>query len=109
MACCAKCGMMNPDSAVFCTRCGAQLRSTQDTTRSAQPATGISTVNNYYYGRLRRRDRRRFGCGSPSATPAAFAEKEVIHEIVLVPCAYCGSLFPQTSIACPNCGAKRKT
>jgi hypothetical protein len=39
-----------------------------------------------------------------SATPI----KEVIREVVLIPCAYCGGLMPQTSIFCPNCGARRK-
>ncbi len=35
-------------------------------------------------------------------------EKEVIKEIVMVPCQYCGSLIPQTSLFCNNCGAGRK-
>jgi hypothetical protein len=35
--------------------------------------------------------------------------KEVTREVVLVPCAYCGGLMPQTSLFCPNCGARRKT
>lgn len=34
--------------------------------------------------------------------------KEIIREVVLVPCAYCGGLMPQTSVFCPNCGARRK-
>jgi hypothetical protein len=34
--------------------------------------------------------------------------KEIIREVVLVPCAYCGGLMPQTSLFCPNCGARRK-
>ncbi len=34
--------------------------------------------------------------------------KEVVKEIVLIPCGYCGSLMPQTAIFCPNCGARRK-
>jgi len=32
-------------------------------------------------------------------------EKEVIG---MVRCEYCGSLMPQTSTVCPNCGAPRK-
>lgn len=36
------------------------------------------------------------------------AEKEIIKEIVMIPCAYCGSLTPQTALFCGNCGAKRK-
>lgn len=39
----------------------------------------------------------------PSAT-----QKEVIREVVLIPCSYCGGLMPQTSLFCPNCGARRK-
>ncbi len=39
----------------------------------------------------------------PSAT-----QKEVIREVVLIPCSYCGGLIPQTSLFCPNCGARRK-
>lgn len=35
-------------------------------------------------------------------------EKEIIKEIVLIPCQYCGSLIPQTSLFCNNCGARRK-
>ncbi len=34
--------------------------------------------------------------------------KEVTREVVLVPCSYCGGLMPQTSVFCPNCGARRK-
>lgn len=41
------------------------------------------------------------------AAPAVI--KEVEREVVLIPCAYCSSLMPQTAIFCPNCGARRKT
>ena len=34
--------------------------------------------------------------------------KEVTREVVLIPCTYCSGLMPQTSIFCPNCGARRK-
>ncbi len=34
--------------------------------------------------------------------------KEVTKEVVLIPCSYCGGLMPQTSVFCPNCGARRK-
>jgi hypothetical protein len=34
-------------------------------------------------------------------------EKEIIREVVMIPCKYCGALMPQTDTACPNCGAKR--
>ncbi|MCJ7633124.1 zinc-ribbon domain-containing protein [Candidatus Bathyarchaeota archaeon] len=35
-------------------------------------------------------------------------QKEVIREVVLIPCSHCGALMPQTSLFCPNCGARRK-
>ena len=35
--------------------------------------------------------------------------KEIVKEVVLIPCSYCGGLMPQTSVFCPNCGARRKT
>jgi len=35
--------------------------------------------------------------------------KETIREVVMIPCAYCRNLMPQTSRLCPNCGAARKT
>jgi hypothetical protein len=34
--------------------------------------------------------------------------KEVTREVVLIPCSYCAGLMPQTSLFCPNCGARRK-
>ncbi|MGA3290675.1 MAG: zinc ribbon domain-containing protein [Candidatus Bathyarchaeia archaeon] len=96
MTICSKCGAQNTDGAAFCNKCGMQLQSAR------------TVVNNYYYGRLRRRDRRRLSQGGQGVAPAVFAEKEVIKEVVLVPCSYCGSLMPQTSIVCPHCGATRK-
>jgi hypothetical protein len=41
--------------------------------------------------------------GKPSVSA-----KEIVREVVLIPCAYCSGLMPQTSIFCPNCGARRK-
>jgi hypothetical protein len=43
---------------------------------------------------------------APSAAPV-IREKEIIREVVMIPCKYCGALMPQTETACPNCGAKR--
>jgi len=34
-------------------------------------------------------------------------EREVVREVVMAPCKYCGTLFPVTDIACPHCGARR--
>lgn len=47
--------------------------------------------------------------GKPQVASTQTVSKEIIKEIVLIPCTYCGGLMPQTSIFCPNCGAKRKT
>jgi rubrerythrin len=42
----------------------------------------------------------------PSAAPI-IREKEIVREVVMIPCKYCGTLMPQTDTTCPNCGAKR--
>jgi sporulation-control protein spo0M len=42
----------------------------------------------------------------PSAAPV-IREKEIIREVVMVPCKYCSGLMPQTETSCPHCGAKR--
>jgi len=34
--------------------------------------------------------------------------KEIVKEVVMIACPYCGGLMPQTSVFCPHCGAKRK-
>jgi len=45
----------------------------------------------------------------PSAIPTVVKEKEVItREVVMIQCAYCQGLMPQTSTFCPNCGARRR-
>lgn len=45
----------------------------------------------------------------PQINPSSPAVmKEVTREVVLIPCTYCSGLMPQTSIFCPNCGARRK-
>lgn len=52
-----------------------------------------------------------FGCGCGSGGSDSSREerevREVIREVVVIPCKYCGTLFPQTAIFCPHCGAKR--
>ncbi len=35
-------------------------------------------------------------------------QKEIVKEIVMIPCVYCGSLNPQTALFCSTCGAQRK-
>ena len=42
----------------------------------------------------------------PSAQPV-IREKEIVREVVMIPCKYCSSLMEQTLTCCPNCGAKR--
>jgi hypothetical protein len=42
----------------------------------------------------------------PSAQPV-IKEKEIIREVVMIPCKYCGALMNQTETVCPHCGAKR--
>ena len=42
-------------------------------------------------------------------TKPSVSNKEVVREVVLIPCAYCGGLMPQTSTICPSCGARRKS
>jgi len=42
----------------------------------------------------------------PSVSPV-IKEKEIIREVVMIPCKYCGALMPQTDTSCPRCGAKR--
>jgi hypothetical protein len=42
----------------------------------------------------------------PSASPV-IREREVIREVVMIPCKYCQGLMPQTATACPHCGAQR--
>jgi hypothetical protein len=42
----------------------------------------------------------------PSAAPV-IKEKEIVREVVMIPCKYCGALMPQTDTVCPRCGATR--
>jgi len=54
-----------------------------------------------------------FGCGCGilgslfGSRQASNGTREVIREVVVIPCKYCGTLFPQTATFCPHCGAKR--
>lgn len=41
--------------------------------------------------------------------PTVQLVRETIKEIVMVPCAYCHSLMPQTATRCPQCGATRRS
>ena len=55
-----------------------------------------------------------FGCGCGSIFGSLFGSRqdsgtrEVIREVVVIPCKYCGTLFAQTATFCPHCGARRK-
>lgn len=42
----------------------------------------------------------------PSASPVIH-EKEILREVVMIPCKYCGALMEQTVTVCPNCGARK--
>jgi hypothetical protein len=44
----------------------------------------------------------------PTSSPVVIREREVIKEVVMVPCRYCGGLMPQATTFCPNCGARRQ-
>jgi len=44
---------------------------------------------------------------APSTPLPVVKEREVIREVVMIPCKYCGALMAQTATVCPNCGAKR--
>jgi hypothetical protein len=41
------------------------------------------------------------------AAQAVIKEKEVVRQVVMIPCKYCGALMDQLVTVCPNCGAKR--
>jgi len=43
---------------------------------------------------------------APAAQPV-IKEKEILREVVMIPCRYCSGLMEQTVTVCPNCGAKR--
>lgn len=42
----------------------------------------------------------------PAAAPTVV--KEIVKEVVMIPCEYCGTLFPALDSKCPNCSATRK-
>jgi sporulation-control protein spo0M len=41
------------------------------------------------------------------AAQAVIKEKEIVRQVVMIPCKYCGALMDQLVTVCPNCGAKR--
>jgi hypothetical protein len=43
----------------------------------------------------------------PTVVASPQVVREVIREVVKVPCRYCQTLFDQLETSCPNCGAKR--
>lgn len=40
-----------------------------------------------------------------SSNPQVVREREIIREVVRLPCRFCGGLVDQTAMKCPNCGA----
>ncbi len=44
---------------------------------------------------------------SPHAS-RTIVKETVVKEVVMIPCSYCKGLMPQTSVFCPECGARRR-
>jgi hypothetical protein len=44
---------------------------------------------------------------APAPAQPVIKEREVVREVVMIPCKYCGGIMNQTETACPHCGAKR--
>jgi hypothetical protein len=42
-----------------------------------------------------------------AAAQPVIREKEIVREVVMIPCRYCGGLMDQTVTVCPNCSGKR--
>lgn len=40
-------------------------------------------------------------------SPQVVREKEIIREVVKIRCSYCGTLYDENLVKCPNCGAQR--
>jgi hypothetical protein len=48
---------------------------------------------------------------APPPPPPSFSPtftREIVREVVKVPCRYCGTLFELSDVKCPGCGAARK-
>lgn len=45
---------------------------------------------------------------APAPAQPVITQREVIREVVMIPCKYCGGIMNQTETACPHCGAKRQ-
>lgn len=75
---CQKCQQGNPEEARYCRKCGAQMSSEDENERPPEPEK-----NN------------------------VIREREILREreIVMVRCAYCGTLNPQGVPKCKSCGA----
>lgn len=56
---------------------------------------------------LRQKERLGSAVLASSTVPHSMAKEVITREVVLIPCNYCQSLMPQTSVFCPNCGARR--
>lgn len=63
----------------------------------------------YIISRLLRRNPKPQAYAGPVQQPTTIIkEREVIREVVMVPCKYCGGLMPQASTFCPKCGAGQR-
>lgn len=45
---------------------------------------------------------------SDSTKRDVVVEREIVKEVVMVPCSYCGGLLKNTENKCPHCGAPRR-
>jgi hypothetical protein len=77
----------------------ATLKSTLDTRLTAIASEIFNELSSTYGVRV----------ASSNTGSTVQVVRETIKEIVMVPCAYCHSLIPQTSLRCPHCGATRKS
>jgi hypothetical protein len=75
------------------------LKSTLDTRLTAIASEIFNELSSIYGVRV----------ASSSTGSTVQVVRETIKEIVMVACAYCHSLIPQTSLRCPHCGATRKS
>jgi hypothetical protein len=44
---------------------------------------------------------------TPAAAQPVIREKEIVRQVVMIPCKYCQGLMDQMLTVCPSCGAKR--
>ena len=45
----------------------------------------------------------------PATSGSQIIKETILKEVVMIPCAYCKGLMPQTATFCPHCGAQRRS